>query len=601
MSDQLLSYFERELAYVRRALDGFGNEFPDHAASMRLNQTGQEDPNISRLIDAMALLTAKTEKRLDEQLPDVLQDLFNVLYPGYLQIVPSYTPLTVELGDDPITGRVVLPKSTESAMMVNEAECRFTLAEDLIIEPFVIKNIQAESAPFNFPTPKSVRRAESVIQIELNCSDPDTLFSQLDFSSALADKAQHNHFDFYVRGFENSSRGLIDLLLLNTEAISVFDEAGHQIEIDAKRLQSRVADSAFSWLPVYGNHQAGFDLLREYFAYPDKAAYLRLEGLCDELSQLKSNKVTLNFFVQQLPTEYLRLFNDKVFLLNTAPSVNLYQQRGEPVRYDFTKLSIPVVADTQSNNELTIVSVEAVNEVLPTGEVPLSPIYEGGYWFDSSAPKWQVRQFWDEKGHRLMDMSVSYQSDVSRQDTIVLSMNLNVCNGRLPCLVPSYSIAESYAAVDIPGTLKNVRTPTAPQYPALDNQLGWRFLAVLNANFSSLTQADDPTRALQDALRLSTHSIQCNVADAIKKVSYRHLVAPITIDRQSIFASGTQVTVLIDDELLGSDFAVVSSVLNGFYQQYCSFDRFMQVNVERFGSDIPGVEFDKCHGSQLCL
>ncbi|TDO98034.1 type VI secretion system baseplate subunit TssF [Marinomonas balearica] len=599
MSDQLLSYFERELAYVRRALDSFGNEFPDHAASMRLNQTGQEDPNIGRLIDAMALLTAKTEKRLDEQLPDVLQDLFNVLYPGYLQIVPSYTPLTVTLGDDPITERVVLPKGSESALMVKEAECLFTLVDDLIIEPFVIKDIQAESAPFNFPTPKTVRRAESVVQVTLNCSDPSVLFSQLGLASASKQKS--GHFDFYVRGFESSSRGLIDLLLLNTEAISLFDGNGNQVDIDPARLVSRAADPQFSWLPDHGNHQIGFDLLREYFAYPDKAAYIRLENLCEELSRFHSNTVTLNFFVQQLPVEYLRLFNQQVFLLNTAPAVNLYPQRGEPVRYDFTKLSIPVVADSQSNNELTVVSVEKVSEVLPTGEVPLSPIYEGGYWFDDRAPKWQVRQFWDEKGRRLMDLSVSYGSEVTTQDAVVLSMSLNVCNGRLPCLVPSYSHAESYAAVDIPGELKNVRTPTAPQYPALDNQLGWRFIAMLNANFSSLTQADDPTRALQDVLRLSTHSVQCKVADSIKDVRYKHLVAPITIDRQSIFASGTQVTVLIDDELLGADFAVVSNVLNGFYQQYCSFDRFMQVNVERFGSDVPGVEFEKCHGSQLCL
>ncbi|WCN08125.1 type VI secretion system baseplate subunit TssF [Marinomonas mediterranea] len=601
MSDQLLSYFERELAYVRRALDSFGSEFPDHAASMRLNQTGQEDPNISRLIDAMALLTAKTEKRIDEQLPDVLQDLFSVLYPGYLQIIPSYTPLMVELGDDPITERVVLPKGSQASLMVKEAECLFSLVEDLIIEPFIIKDIQAESAPFNFPTPKTVRRAESVVQITLNCSDPSVFFSQLDFTSSSLGKDKNDHFDFYVRGFENSSRGLIDLLLLNTEAISLFDEQGNQVEIDTKRLVSRAADPSFNWLPNHGNHQIGFDLVREYFAYPDKAAYIRLEGLYKELSRFQSSTVTLNFFVQQLPVEYLRLFNRQVFLLNTTPAINLYPQRGEPMRYDFTKLSIPVVADTQANNELTVVSVEKVCEVLPTGEVELSPIYEGGYWFDDSAPKWQVRQFWDEKGRRLMDLSVSYGSEVTAQDAVVLSMSLKVCNGRLPCLVPSYSHAESYAAVDIPGELKNVRTPTAPQYPALDNQLSWRFVAMLNANFSSLTQADDATRALQDVLRLSTHSIQCKVADSIKNVSYKHLVAPITIDRQSIFASGTQVTILIDDELLGADFAVVSNVLNGFYQQYCSFDRFMQVNVERFGSDVPGIEFEKCHGSQLCL
>lgn len=591
MSDQLLSYFERELAYVRKALDQFAGEFPEHASSMRLNQSGQEDPNISRLIDAVALLTAKTEKRLDEQLPDVLQDLLNLLYPGYLEIVPSYTPLTLELGPDPITEPVILPQGSQAILAANGVDCTFSLVDDLTVAPYKVVDITAESAPFNFPVPTSVRRAESVIQVELVCSDPGSLFSQLDMT----------HFDFYVRGFENSSRGLIDLLLLNTEVISIFDEQGNERLIEPKRLSSRVADADFQWLPKHASHQLGFDLLRDFFAYPDKAAYMRIADLGAELSAFHSNRITLNFFVRQLPTEYLRLFNAQVFVLNTAPAINLFSQRGEPIRYDFTKLSVPVVADALAESEVTVVSVEQVSEVLPTGEVMLSPVYEGGYWHDDSAPQWQVRQFWDESGRRQMDLSVSYANQTAVQDSVVLAMQLQVCNGRLPCLAPRFSELESLAAVDLPGVLKNTRTPSAPQYPSLDNQLSWRFIALLNANFASLVQTDDPARALQDVLRLCTHSAQCKIADAIKQVSYRHLVAPITLDRQSFFASGTQVTLLLDDDLLGVDFAVVSHVLNAFYLQFCSFDRFMQVTVERFGSDVPGVEFELCHGSQLCL
>ncbi|ELC0659848.1 type VI secretion system baseplate subunit TssF [Vibrio fluvialis] len=591
MSDQLLSYFERELTYIRRALDGFGKDFPEHASSMRLNQSSHEDPNISRLIDAVALLTAKTEKRMDEQFPEILQDLFHVLYPGYLQIVPSYAPLSLNLEDNAVTEAVVLPQGSEVAVEVNDAECRFTLAQALTIEPYVIVALRAESAPFNFPTPAGLRRAEAVIQVELACSDPSVLFSQLSLQ----------HFDFYVRGFENSARGLVDMLLLNTEVLSVFDASGQQRVVDATRLKSRVADPDFHWLPQYGNHLGGFDLLRDYFAYPDKAAYLRIADLGKELMSFDANRVTLNFFVRQLPAEYLRLFSRDVLALNTAPVINLYAQYGDPIRYDFTRLSMPVVADTRANNELTVVSVDEVNEVLPTGEVPLSPNYEGGYWLDDESPRWQIHQFWDERGRRQMDISVSYTELQPAQESVVLSLRLHVCNGRLPCLIPANAVMESLAAIDLPGDLKLLKTPTAPQYPPLDNQLSWRFVAMLNANFSGLIQNEDPTRMLQDVLRLCSNSAQCAVADAIKKVAYNHVVAPLTINGRSIFASGTEVMILIDDELLDSNFAVVSEVLNAYFRQYCSFDRFVQVSVERFGSDEAGIHFEKTHGSQLCL
>ncbi|MCG6282466.1 type VI secretion system baseplate subunit TssF, partial [Vibrio diabolicus] len=142
--------------------------------------------------------------------------LFHVLYPGYLQIVPSYAPLSLNLEDNAVTEAVVLPQGSEVAVEVNDAECRFTLAQALTIEPYVIAALRAESAPFNFPTPAGLRRAEAVIQVELACSDPSVLFSQLSLQ----------HFDFYVRGFENSARGLVDMLLLNTEVLSVFDASG---------------------------------------------------------------------------------------------------------------------------------------------------------------------------------------------------------------------------------------------------------------------------------------------------------------------------------------------------------------------------------------
>ncbi|GAL18389.1 protein ImpG/VasA [Vibrio maritimus] len=120
MSDQLLSYFERELASIRGALSEYSRDFPDHAASMRLNQNDQEDPNISRFIEAAALLNAKTEKRLDEQFPEILQDLINIVYPGYLQVIPSYTPFHLNLDTEAATSKLELEKGSELAVSHDE-------------------------------------------------------------------------------------------------------------------------------------------------------------------------------------------------------------------------------------------------------------------------------------------------------------------------------------------------------------------------------------------------------------------------------------------------------------------------------------------------
>ncbi|MEP2592518.1 MAG: type VI secretion system baseplate subunit TssF, partial [Kangiellaceae bacterium] len=154
MSDQLMRYYERELAYVRKSLDEFVNQFPEQAGTLRLNQSANEDPNISRLIDAMALLTAKTEKRIDEQFPELVQGLFSLLYPGYLQVSPSYTVLELEADPDKLSDIVYLPNGSPLTLPVKSGqECEFTTVSDLQILPLEITQVKAQAAPFNFVTP----------------------------------------------------------------------------------------------------------------------------------------------------------------------------------------------------------------------------------------------------------------------------------------------------------------------------------------------------------------------------------------------------------------------------------------------------------------
>ncbi|KJZ14719.1 type VI secretion lipoprotein [Marinomonas sp. S3726] len=588
MSDQLMRYYERELAYVRKSLDEFVNQFPEQAGTLRLNQSANEDPNISRLIDAMALLTAKTEKRIDEQFPELVQGLFSLLYPGYLQVSPSYTVLELEADPDKLSDIVFLPNGSPLTLPVKSGhECEFTTVSDLQILPLEITQVKAQAAPFNFITPSQLKHSDSVIQIELSALE--NMFSQIAF----------NDFNFYIRGFENNSASVIDLLLLQTEVISVF-HGDQQKVIEVDRLVSRIADEDFQWLPKYASHFKGYDLLRDYFTYPDKSAFFSIKSLGRELSEFSTDKVTINFFVKQLPAEFLRLFDKSVFALNAVPSINLFETRGEPLNYDFSKLALPVVADVNAGEQLEIVSVESVSEVLPTGEIALSPVYESGYWHDDKSPQWQAKQYWNEQGKRHIDLSISYPYS-QPSDSIVLSMMLKVCNGRTPCLVPAGTEADSLAAIDLPGVLKTLSAPTAPHYPDLDNRMNWRFIALLNSNFSSLLQADDPVKALQHALRLCCPQTLCPQADAIKNVEYQHLVSPMTIMQQTIFASGTEVTITLDDELIANQVAVFAHVLNHFYQQFCSFDRFIQLKIKRFGNSQSSIDFPKVHGSQVCL
>ncbi|MEH6578002.1 MAG: type VI secretion system baseplate subunit TssF [Amphritea sp.] len=593
MSDQLMRYYERELAYIRKALASFGQRHPEQAAQLQINQNSIADPNISRLIDGMALLTAKTEQRLDEQLPEIVQDLFSLLYPGYTQVSPSYCALTLQPDPEQLNENVRLPQGTRvSVPSPKGGDCQFTTRDDLCIYSFTLDAVSAEAAPFSFTTPGQLNNAEAVIQLTLNCCDPEACFSQFEIE----------HFDFYVQGFEQNSASLIELLLQEMATISVSDPEGrqhHSVSVD--RLESRIADPSFQWLPRYGNQFMGFDLLRDYFTYPDKGSYFRIRNLGKELVRFQGSTVTLNLFVRSLPAEFIRLFDTSVFCLNTVPAINLFEQQGEPLNYDFSKLTVPVVADAFSDTDVEVVSIQQVREILPDGENILRPLYKARYRQDENARQWQSRQRLDETGQRHVELSLNCQSNERQQGAVVLAMDLWCSNGRSPCSVPIGTVVDSQAQIDLPGTLSVLTPPTSPQYPAMDNSLYWRFIALLNANFSSLLQTDEPVQALQDVLALCCHGRSCRQAEAVREVNYQQQVAAMNICKQNIFATGTEVTVVLDADIMGGQLALLGEVLNGFFQQFCSFDRFMQVSVRHFGNDSLARNFPRVHGSQLCL
>ena len=92
----------------------------------------------------------------------------------------------------------------------------------------------------------------------------------------------------------------------------------------------------------------------------------------------------------------------------------------------------------------------------------------------------------------------------------------------------------------------------------------------------------------------------CRQADAIRNVEYQQQVAAMQVCQHNIFATGTEVTITLEPNLVGGQVALLGQVLNTLYQQFCSFDRFIQVSIRCFGDDESIQTFPRVHGSQLC-
>src|SRR5262249_21683256 len=85
---EVLRYYLQELAYVRRMGREFAREYPKVAARLELSDGVSSDPHVERLIESFAFLTARLERRLELELPEISTALLGVLYPSLANPVP---------------------------------------------------------------------------------------------------------------------------------------------------------------------------------------------------------------------------------------------------------------------------------------------------------------------------------------------------------------------------------------------------------------------------------------------------------------------------------------------------------------------------------
>src|SRR2546430_4249034 len=91
MADELLSYYNRELAYLRRLGGEFAEAHPKIAGRLRMTADAVEDPHVSRLLEGVAFLNARIRQKLDDDFPELTDAILGQLYPHYLAPVPSMT------------------------------------------------------------------------------------------------------------------------------------------------------------------------------------------------------------------------------------------------------------------------------------------------------------------------------------------------------------------------------------------------------------------------------------------------------------------------------------------------------------------------------
>src|SRR5216110_833355 len=137
----------------------------------RLELQGDEcpDPHVERLIESFAFLTARIQRNLDNDFPEIAGELLDVLYPHYLAPIPSMAVARFDV--DPERGKLTsgytIPRHTKLFAHSGEgAICRWRTAYPVTLWPIEVTEAAVES-PDRFPFLDDMTEVARVLRVHL--------------------------------------------------------------------------------------------------------------------------------------------------------------------------------------------------------------------------------------------------------------------------------------------------------------------------------------------------------------------------------------------------------------------------------------------------
>ena len=590
MADELLPYYEKELAFIRQLGSEFAEEHPKIAGRLGINSDTIEDPHVSRLIESFAYLNARIQHKLDDDFPELSDALLNVLFPHYQRPFPSTTIVQFIGDEEQLDSTYHLAKNTllETEQFQGE-NCRFSTIYPTELLPVKLIEAGLIGRPFSTPGSSDVKGAGGVLRLSLQTYTEEISFGEL----------QPKKLRFYLKGQPQHINPLYQMLLSDCHNIvmSLGDGDSSPCFLGKNAIRPVGFGIDEGLLPYPESSFLGYRLLTEYFVFPDKFMFIDIIGLAGNIPLDAGNQLDLYIYLGSSDVELEHNISEETFMLGCTPAINLFEHRSDPIKLDHTQLEYQVIPDARRPLGYEVYSVDKVTATSATGEeedyLPfygLTHKYQDSssysYWFANRRSSKMSAYHRDDGSDVFLSLvDLDFNPNIPQDRTLIIE---STCSNRnLPEKLPFSSTQPKLQGVDCAPPVERIRCVTQPSTvvrPAMRNHARWRLISHLNLNHLSLTGRDDATGALQEILRLydfKESSVTRGLIESILSVQARPISAPLNIDGHATMCRGMEVEITLDDsQLTGSSAYLFASVLEHFFALYCSINSFTRVLVK---------------------
>lgn len=456
------TYYQGELNNLRQLADEFSRRNP--ALAPLLGTDAASDPDVERLLEGVAFLTGMVRQRLDDEFPEFVQELAQLLYPQYLQPLPCMTLLQFA-PRAPLTDSQRIDAGCEvGSVPIDGQRVRFRSTVPVELEPVSLQGARWEGG---------TTEARSLV---------------LDFAlTAPADNWNADSLTFYLGDLFSEACALLRLLTQHLREVRIQGDGQPVTLLPASALRACGFDRDQALLPYPDTAHPAYRGLQEYFALPEKFLFVRLSGLRRWRQRGERLRFSIKLSFDKVPA-WAPAMNENSFMLGVTPAVNLFTQDAHPLRIDHKQPEYRIQpADQGLRHRLRIHSVLSVGAYAGSGNgKPLRPFHT---IYQRDSYNLRIRQASnDPRGYEHF-ISLPYV-DRQVQKDITLSIALLCSDGPLPESLHLGDLSQPMDNTPARVTFRNIRGITPSHPPKFQDRLLWRMLSQLNANHFKLLDAD---------------------------------------------------------------------------------------------------------------
>lgn len=499
--DELLRYFEEELGLFGQYAREFRHRFPKPAGELHIAGESYDDPSVARLIQSVALLSARIHKRLDDDYPKFTESLLESLYPHYLRPLPAYSVARFVPSGRHADEFASIPRGTPlRSSPVAGTVCRFRTVYPVLTGP-----LQIVHAAFSLPI-----AAPGMARLPRGVTAGVSIGLEIQASLASLCKRGLGRVRVFVDGEPSLRAALIDALFMRARAAWVQAEgsaAWQSLETVPLRLAG--FDDEEALLPAPARSHPAFRLLTEYFTYPEKFNFIDIDlaalvgRLPDGCARFRLHLGLSGLAGEGDSARMLAPLSARHLLLGCTPVVNLFRKAGDPIALTHTRAEYTLAADGAHAAAYDIHCIDKVCVVREThgttSVTDFAPLYAVRH-DEHGAPGhfWVARR--DETlaltspGHELKLALVDPDFTPDEAGSATISTELTCTNRDLPAQLrigqPGGDLLAESASGPAPFYL--LRKPTPSWRFANGDGAHWRLIAHLALNYAGLSSAGLP-------------------------------------------------------------------------------------------------------------